>query len=173
MMKCYNKLIWRWWWWMIHVQRHCTTGFPTLRSFPFLFVDSINIGSPIDKKHHNKVPQLTEGNERHKDDIQSLGFRECEKVDETSNVILTLVVTITIANYSVWRILIDDMSSWDPMYIGIFLRLGFRNQHLKLYDGGSLLKVNDSSTLSRGTIDLQVSFGERMKELWMWISSWS
>lgn len=81
--------------------RHCTTGFPTSRSFPFLFVDSINIGSPIDKKHHNKVPQLTEGNERHKDDTHSLGFRECEKVDETSNVILTLVVTTTITNYSV------------------------------------------------------------------------
>lgn len=55
--------------------------------------------------------------------IHILGFRDHEKVDGVPNAKLPLVITATIMNHSVSGILIDDGSSSDIMYLGIFRRL--------------------------------------------------
>lgn len=81
-------------------------------------------------------------------------------MDVTPNATLPLVVTTTIMNHSISRILIDDMSLSDLMCIIIFLRLRLHGKYLKLYEVESLLVFNDSLTISCGTTELLVSFEE-------------
>lgn len=81
-----------------------------------------------------------------KEDKYILGFRDCKKVHDVSNVMLLLVITATIENYLGSRILINDGSSCNIMYPDIFRKLGLCEWDLRSYKGGNLLTFNDSST---------------------------
>lgn len=87
-------------------------------------------------------------------------FQVHEKMDVTPNMTLTLVVTTSINNHSVSRIIIDDGSSCDLMYLRVLMRLGLRMNNFKSCESRNLLAFNDSLTHPCGTIDLTTSSRE-------------
>ncbi|MCI11018.1 hypothetical protein A2U01_0032117, partial [Trifolium medium] len=64
------------------------------------------------------------------------------------------------ANFDVHRILVDQGSSCDVMYSGLFKTLQLTEKNLVPYVGADLQGFNGSTTKPWGYVDLIVTFGE-------------
>lgn len=82
-------------------------------------------------------------------------------MDGVPNMTLPLVVTATVVNHSVSKILIDDGSSYVIMYFSIFDKLGLWERNLMPYEVGDLLNFNKSSTHPFKTVELPIFVRER------------
>lgn len=74
-----------------------------------------------------------------------LWFLDQEKVDKISNVAFPPVITATIANHSISRILVNDKNSYNLIYFKVFAKIDFRKLDLKPYEDQSLISFNDSA----------------------------
>ena len=54
-----------------------------------------------------------------------LGFQDNEKVGEISNVVLPLTIAASIANHTIFDLIVHDGSSYNIMYIDTLMKLGF------------------------------------------------
>ncbi|GAU10317.1 hypothetical protein TSUD_422660, partial [Trifolium subterraneum] len=73
---------------------------------------------------------------------------------------IPLLVRAKMANFDVRRILVDQGSSCDIMYSGLFKVLQLTEQNLVPYVGSDLQGFNGSTTKPWGYVDLIVTFGE-------------
>ncbi|GAU40449.1 hypothetical protein TSUD_397690 [Trifolium subterraneum] len=73
---------------------------------------------------------------------------------------IPLLVRAKIANFDVRRILVDQGSSCDIMYSGLFKVLQLTEENLVPYVGSDLQGFNGSTTKPWGYVDLIVTFGE-------------
>lgn len=72
--------------------------------------------------------KLTTLIEKEKSDRLILGFQEHEKVYGTPNATLSVIILATISNHFVSKILIDDGSSFNSIYLKIFTKLNLTKQ---------------------------------------------
>lgn len=95
-----------------------------------------------------------------------LGFRGNEKVNEIPNAIFLFIITAIIANHTVLRILIDDKSSWDVVYIDYsmlsFLRRNLGNGYCMLTTLTSKelmqrIHIHSGTSISRWTTLLSIN----------------
>ncbi|CAJ2652721.1 unnamed protein product [Trifolium pratense] len=80
------------------------------------------------------------------------------KFEELENI--PLLVRARMANFDVHRILVDQGSSCDVMYSGLFKTLQLSEKNLVPYVGPDLQGFNGSTTKPWGYVDLIVTFGE-------------
>lgn len=71
----------------------------------------------------------TQGSLKQREDMPILEFRDSDMVNEIFNA-MHLILTASIANHLVFRILIDDESCCDVMYINAFTKRGLRDLDL-------------------------------------------
>lgn len=71
-------------------------------------------------------------------------FRDNEKVGNIPNEIFSLVIMETMDNFDVSRILIDEGSSCDIIYVELFKKLGLKKEKMSPYTGCDLQAFNDS-----------------------------
>ncbi|XP_058759897.1 uncharacterized protein LOC131633202 [Vicia villosa] len=76
------------------------------------------------------------------------------------NATIPLLVRASMANFDVFRILIDEGSSVDIMYSHLFQTLKLDDSHLTPYVGSDLQGFNGTTTKPRGYVELIVTFGE-------------
>lgn len=57
-----------------------------------------------------------------------------------------MVITTTIFNFDVFRILIDDIRSYDLIYVEFFEKLGPKKEKMWPYEGSNLQAFNDIIT---------------------------
>ncbi|MCI12146.1 hypothetical protein A2U01_0033249, partial [Trifolium medium] len=89
-----------------------------------------------------------------------LAFYMEEVLDGSSNYQIPLLVRARMANFDVHRILVDQGSSCDVMYSGLFKTLQLTEKNLVPYVGADLQGFNGSTTKPWGYVDLIVTFGE-------------
>lgn len=78
------------------------------------------------------------------------GFKDNKKVGGFPNEIFTLVITPTMSNFDVLRILIDVGVSCDIMYTKLLKKLGSKIERLSHYADSNLQAFKDMLTRSRG-----------------------
>lgn len=78
---------------------------------------------------------------------------------------LLMIITATIVNPFVSRILIDDKSFYNFVYLRIFTESGLRKQYLRSCKGQSLATFRDSSTRSYGHVDIPISLVKRINKV--------
>ncbi|GAU35136.1 hypothetical protein TSUD_394620 [Trifolium subterraneum] len=89
-----------------------------------------------------------------------LAFYGEEVPGGSSNFQIPLLVRAKMANFDVRRILVDQGSSCDIMYSGLFKVLQLTEENLVPYIGSDLQGFNGSTTKHWGYVDLIVTFGE-------------
>ncbi|GAU22605.1 hypothetical protein TSUD_135050 [Trifolium subterraneum] len=89
-----------------------------------------------------------------------LAFYMEEVPGGSPNFQIPLLVRAKMANFDVRRILVDQGSSCDIMYSGLFKVLQLTEENLVPYVGSDLQGFNGSTTKPRGYVDLIVTFGE-------------
>ncbi|GAU32257.1 hypothetical protein TSUD_53840 [Trifolium subterraneum] len=89
-----------------------------------------------------------------------LTFYREEVLGGSQNFQIPLLVRAKMANFDVRRILIDQGSSCDIMYSGLFKVLQLTEENLVPYVGSDLQGFNGSTTKPWGYVDLIVTFGE-------------
>ncbi|GAU39725.1 hypothetical protein TSUD_144910 [Trifolium subterraneum] len=87
-------------------------------------------------------------------------FDEEEVPGGSPNFQIPLLVRAKMANFDVRRILVDQGSSCDIMYSGLFRVLQLTEENLVPYVGSDLQGFNGSTTKPWGYVDLIVTFGE-------------
>lgn len=88
-----------------------------------------------------------------------LEFWESEKIRGIPNENFPLVITTTIANFDVSKILVNGGSSCGIMYSDLFENIGLKRGKLYPYEGSGLQAFNYTITLPY--IKLMVTLGER------------
>lgn len=83
-----------------------------------------------------------------KGEILIIGFFDSEMFEGIPNVTFPLVVTTTVDNRAVSKILISDESLCNVTYTNIFVGLGLSKEYLVSYESMSLKVFNDSVTHS-------------------------
>ncbi|GAU36139.1 hypothetical protein TSUD_316680 [Trifolium subterraneum] len=83
-----------------------------------------------------------------------------ESPSRSPNFQIPLLVRAKMANFDVRRILVDQGSSCDIMYSGLFKVLQLTEENLVPYVGSDLQGFNGSTTKPWGYVDLIVTFGE-------------
>ncbi|GAU25742.1 hypothetical protein TSUD_216730 [Trifolium subterraneum] len=89
-----------------------------------------------------------------------LAFYREEVPGGSPNFQIPLLVRAKMANFDVRRILVDQGSSCDIMYSGLFKVLQLTEENLVPYVGSDLQGFNGSTTKPWGYVDLIVTFGE-------------
>ncbi|GAU51996.1 hypothetical protein TSUD_417990, partial [Trifolium subterraneum] len=89
-----------------------------------------------------------------------LAFYREEVPGGSPNFQIPLLVRAKMANFDVRRILVDQGSSCDIMYSGLFKVLQLTEENLAPYVGSDLQGFNGSTTKPWGYVDLIVTFGE-------------
>ncbi|GAU40198.1 hypothetical protein TSUD_375060 [Trifolium subterraneum] len=89
-----------------------------------------------------------------------LAFNREEVPGGSPNFQIPLLVRAKMANFDVRRILVDQGSSYDIMYSGLFKVLQLTEENLVSYVGSDLQGFNGSTTKPWGYVDLIVTFGE-------------
>ncbi|GAU50692.1 hypothetical protein TSUD_410480 [Trifolium subterraneum] len=89
-----------------------------------------------------------------------LAFYREEVPGGSPNFQIPLLVRAKMANFDVRRILVDQGSSCDIMYSGLFKVLQLSEENLVPYVGSDLQGFNGSTTKPWGYVDLIVTFGE-------------
>ncbi|GAU19534.1 hypothetical protein TSUD_303470 [Trifolium subterraneum] len=89
-----------------------------------------------------------------------LAFYREEVPRGSPNFQIPLLVRAKMANFDVRRILVDQGSSCDIMYSGLFKVLQLTEENLVPYVGSDLQGFNGSTTKPWGYVDLIVTFGE-------------
>ncbi|GAU51417.1 hypothetical protein TSUD_88720 [Trifolium subterraneum] len=89
-----------------------------------------------------------------------LAFYKEEVPGGSPNYQIPLLVRAKMANFDVRRILVDQGSSCDIMYSGLFKVLQLTDENLVPYVGSDLQGFNGSTTKPWGYVDLIVTFGE-------------
>ncbi|GAU43325.1 hypothetical protein TSUD_390240 [Trifolium subterraneum] len=89
-----------------------------------------------------------------------LAFYREEVPRGSPNFQIPLLVRAKMANFDVRRILVDQGSSCDIMYLGLFKVLQLTEENLVPYVGSDLQGLNGSTTKPWGYVDLIVTFGE-------------
>ncbi|GAU35504.1 hypothetical protein TSUD_155350 [Trifolium subterraneum] len=89
-----------------------------------------------------------------------LAFYREEVPGGSPNFQISLLVRAKMANFAVRRILVDQGSSCDIMYSGLFKVLQLTEENLVPYVGSNLQGFNGSTTKPWGNVDLIVTFGE-------------
>ncbi|GAU10340.1 hypothetical protein TSUD_418960, partial [Trifolium subterraneum] len=89
-----------------------------------------------------------------------LAFYREEVPGGSPNFQIPLLVRAKMANFDVRRILVDQGSSCDIMYSGLFKVLQLTEENLVPYVGSDLQGFNGSMTKPWGYVDLIVTFGE-------------
>ncbi|WJX89707.1 hypothetical protein P8452_71681 [Trifolium repens] len=89
-----------------------------------------------------------------------LAFYKEEILGGSPNYQIPLLVQARMANFDVRRILVDQGSSCDIMYSGLFKTLQLTEKNLKPYVGADLQGFNGATTKPWGYTDLIVTFGE-------------
>ena len=69
-----------------------------------------------------------------------------------------LVMTMQVVGYNVRRVMIDQSSETEIMYLDLFKCLGFKLEDLDLYDF-SLIGFDGSVTIPKGRIQLLILMG--------------
>ncbi|GAU39181.1 hypothetical protein TSUD_372810 [Trifolium subterraneum] len=90
-------------------------------------------------------------------------FDELEKASPVGEIKITeipLIVRAKMDNFDVRKILVDQGSSCDIMYSGLFKVLQLTEENLVPYIGSDLQGFNGSTTKPWGYVDLIVTFGE-------------
>ncbi|GAU34117.1 hypothetical protein TSUD_65960 [Trifolium subterraneum] len=95
-----------------------------------------------------------------KESSVSLAFYREEVPGGSPNFQIPLLVRAKMANFDVRRILVDQGSSCDIMYSGLFKVLQLTEENLVPYVGSDLQGFNGSTTKPWGYVDLIVTFGE-------------
>ncbi|XP_058761332.1 uncharacterized protein LOC131634722 [Vicia villosa] len=83
-----------------------------------------------------------------------------ELPDGAPNATIPLLVRARMANFDVWRILIDEGSSVYIMYSHLFKTLKLDDSHLTPYVGSDLKGFNRTTTKAWGYVELIATFGE-------------
>ncbi|GAU32883.1 hypothetical protein TSUD_59710 [Trifolium subterraneum] len=89
-----------------------------------------------------------------------LPFYREEVTGGSPNFQIPLLVRAKMANFDVRRILVDQGSSYDIMYSGLFKVLQLTEENLVPYVGSYIQGFNGSTTKPRGYVDLIATFGE-------------
>jgi hypothetical protein len=89
-----------------------------------------------------------------------LAFYKEEIPGGSPNYQIPLLVKARMANFDVRRILVDQGSSCDIMYFGLFKTLQLTEKNLSPYVGADLQGFNGATTKPWGYTDLIVTFGE-------------
>ncbi|GAU40178.1 hypothetical protein TSUD_292830 [Trifolium subterraneum] len=89
-----------------------------------------------------------------------LAFYREEVPGGSPNFQIPLLVRAKMVNFDVRRILVDQGSSCDIMYLGLFKVLQLTEENLVPYVGSDLQGFNGSTTKPWGYVDLIVTFGE-------------
>ncbi|GAU12961.1 hypothetical protein TSUD_191520 [Trifolium subterraneum] len=89
-----------------------------------------------------------------------LAFYREEVPGGSPNFQIPLLVRAKMTNFDVRRILVDQGSSFDIMYSGLFKVLQLTEENLVPYVGSDLQGFNGSTTKHWGYVDLIVTFGE-------------
>ncbi|GAU25009.1 hypothetical protein TSUD_154830 [Trifolium subterraneum] len=95
-----------------------------------------------------------------KESFVPLAFYREEVPGGSPNFQIPLLVRAKMANFDVRRILVDQGSSYDIMYSGLFKVLHLTEENLAPYAGSDLQGFNGSTTKPWGYVDLIVTFGE-------------
>ncbi|GAU34804.1 hypothetical protein TSUD_394300, partial [Trifolium subterraneum] len=95
-----------------------------------------------------------------KENSVPLAFYREEVPGGSPNFQIPLLVRAKMANFDVRRILVDQGSSCDIMYSGLFKVLQLTEENLVPYVGSDLQGFNGSTTKPWGYVDLIVTFGE-------------
>ncbi|GAU40689.1 hypothetical protein TSUD_88350 [Trifolium subterraneum] len=95
-----------------------------------------------------------------KESYVPLAFNREEVPEGSPNFQIPLLVRAKMANFDVRRILVDQGSSCDIMYSGLFKVLQLTEENLVPYVGSDLQGFNGSTTKPWGYVDLIVTFGE-------------
>ncbi|GAU18714.1 hypothetical protein TSUD_80020 [Trifolium subterraneum] len=95
-----------------------------------------------------------------KESFVPLAFYREEVPGGSPNFQISLLVRAKMANFDVRRILVDQGSSCDIMYLGLFKVLQLTEENLVPYVGSDLQGFNGSTTKPWGYVDLIVTFGE-------------
>jgi hypothetical protein len=89
-----------------------------------------------------------------------LAFYKEEVPEGSPNFQIPLLVRARMANFDVRRILVDQGSSCDIMYSGLFKTLQLTEKTLSPYVGADLQGFNGATTKPWGYVELIVTFGE-------------
>ncbi|GAU45958.1 hypothetical protein TSUD_301670 [Trifolium subterraneum] len=95
-----------------------------------------------------------------KESFVPLAFYREEVPGGSPNFQIPLLVRAKMANFDVRRILVDQGSSCDIMYSGLFKVLQITEENLVPYVGSDIQGFNESTTKPWGYVDLIVTFGE-------------
>ncbi|GAU46047.1 hypothetical protein TSUD_191180 [Trifolium subterraneum] len=96
-----------------------------------------------------------------KESFVPLAFYREEVPGGSPNFQIPLLVRAKMANFDVRRILVDQGSSCDIMYSGLFKVLQLTEENLVPYVGSDLQGFNGSTTKPWGYVDLNVTFGDK------------
>ncbi|GAU30613.1 hypothetical protein TSUD_62330 [Trifolium subterraneum] len=112
--------------------------------------DELEKASPVEEVKITEV----------KESSVPLAFYREEVPGGSPNFQIPLLVRVKMANFDVRRILVDQGSSCDIMYSGLFKVLQLTEENLVPYVGSDLQGFNGSTTKPWGYVDLIVTFGE-------------
>ncbi|GAU46913.1 hypothetical protein TSUD_402940, partial [Trifolium subterraneum] len=112
--------------------------------------DELEKASPVEEVKITEV----------KESFVPLAFYREEVPGGSPNFQIPLLVRAKMANFDVRRILVDQGSSCDIMYSGLFKVLQLTEENLVPYVGSDLQGFNGSTTKPWGYVDLIVTFGE-------------
>ncbi|GAU35488.1 hypothetical protein TSUD_384430 [Trifolium subterraneum] len=112
--------------------------------------DELEKASPVEE---TKITEVKESS-------VPLAFYREEVPGGSPNFQISLLVRAKMANFDVRRILVDQGSSCDIMYSGLFKVLQLTEENLVPYVGSDLQGFNGSTTKPWGYVDLIVTFGE-------------
>ncbi|GAU27461.1 hypothetical protein TSUD_161470 [Trifolium subterraneum] len=121
----------------------------TIRSIKRKF-DELEKASPVEEIKITEV----------KESSVPLAFYREEVPGGSPNFQIPLLVRAKMANFDVRRILVDQGSSCDIMYLGLFKVMQLTEENLVPYVGSDLQGFNGSTTKPWGYVDLIVTFGE-------------
>ncbi|GAU34549.1 hypothetical protein TSUD_219330 [Trifolium subterraneum] len=118
----------------------------------------------VDKRKFDELEKASQVGEikitEVKESSVPLAFYREEVPEGSPNFQIPLLVRAKMANFDVRRILVDQGSSCDIMYSGLFKVLQLTEENLVPYVGSDLQGFNGSTTKPWGYVDLIVTFGE-------------